>query len=160
MLYCQLQSLTDTGLGKLGIMGKKNSPSLWHDELAVCCGNRCYTKHVFSVSGTVWRTEWSGKFCVTNKKEGKMFFFSFVRSFVCCAARQVNLAYPKSFASLGFSSCVCICSVSHKLSSSVMLKYSTILLSCLCKCHHLLIFLVFSFVRKRTSIKLSMHDIY
>lgn len=26
--YCQLQSLTDTGLGKLGIMGKKQSESL------------------------------------------------------------------------------------------------------------------------------------
>jgi len=23
---------------------KKNSPSLWHDELAVCRGNQCYTK--------------------------------------------------------------------------------------------------------------------
>lgn len=104
ILYCQFQFLTDTGLGKLGIMGKKkNSPSLWHDELAVCRGNQCYTKWAFAVLGTVWKIEVDWKILCDKQKWGEWILF--VCS--CCAARQVSLV-PKSFAPLGFSSCVCV----------------------------------------------------
>ncbi len=92
--YCQFQSLTDTGLGKLGIMGKKkNSPSLWHDELAVCRGNRCYTKWAFSVLGTFWRIEMGWKM-LWQTKTMWMHFDLFVCLFSCCAARQVSLVSP------------------------------------------------------------------
>lgn len=108
-------------LGKLGIMGKrkKNSPSLWHDELAVCRGNRCYTKLAFfSVLWTVWRNKmgWK-KSCVTKLKCGEWILFVGLILFLCCQAGESH--GPKSFAPLGF---LCLRLVFHRLSTSEMLK--------------------------------------
>lgn len=133
---------------------KKNSPSLWHDELAVCRGNRCYTKWAFSVRGTVWRIEMGWKI-LWQKKMRWMHFVLFCL-FSSCAARPVSLASPNLLLPWGSVPV----SVSG-LSSSEMLRCFIVLLSSFCKCKRLLIFLgLFSFVRKRTWIKLSMHDIY
>ncbi len=154
--YCQFQSLTDTGLGKLGIMGeKKNSPSLWHDELAVCRGNRCYTKWAFSVLETVWRIEMGWRILRQTKMRW-MRLVLFVCLFSSCAAGQVSLVSPNLLLPWGS-----VPVSASGLFSSEMLTCFIVLFSSFCKCQRLLIFLgLFSFVRKRTWIKLSMHDIY
>lgn len=155
--YCQFQFLTDTGLGKLGIMGKKkNSPSLWHDELAVCRGNQCYTKWAFAVLGTVWKIEMDWKILWQTK----MRWMNFVCLFVFLLCGRAGESHPQIFCSPGVRF-LCLHLVFHQLSLPEMLKCFIVLLSSFCNCQHLLIFLgLFSFVRKRTWIKLSMHDIY
>lgn len=116
---------------------KNNSPSLWHDELAVCCGNWHYTQK-FSFC-QFEELSWGWNICM---KKGDNDFF--VSMFLVLPGRWI----PKSFASLGFSSCVCFRSLVRKLSSSEMLKYFLVR-SCFCKCHHVLIFLGFFFCEKK-----------
>lgn len=125
-----------TQVGEARDYGKKNSP----ESLAwwISCMLRKSMLHKTSLfcswnSLENWMEWWR------MKKVGKCVCL-FV-CLLCCQAGESRV--PKSFASLGFSPCVCSRSVFRELSSSAMLKYSIVLLSCLCKCHHLLIVLVF-----------------
>ncbi len=91
---------------------------------------------------------------VTNKNEVDA--FSSVCLFSSCAARQVSLVSPNLLLPWGS-----VPVSASGLFSSEMLTCFIVLFSSFCKCQRLLIFLgLFSFVRKRTWIKLSMHDIY
>lgn len=88
----------------------------------------------------------------------KMRWMNFVCLFLLCG--QAGESRPQIFCSPGVQF-LCLCLVFHQLSLPEMLKCFILLLSSFCNCQHLLIFLgLFSFVRKRTWIKLSMHDIY